>query len=58
MLPTHKLIEIWMQVSKKHNCKANIPVSEHSSFFFSPGRLSSFSASNITCKAAAVIGTL
>ena len=30
--PTHKLIEIWMQVSKKHNYKANIPVSEQSMF--------------------------
>ena len=32
MLSTPKLIEIWRQVSKKHNCKANIPVSEHSRF--------------------------
>ena len=21
MLPTHKLIEIWRRISKKHNCK-------------------------------------
>ena len=33
MLPTPKLIEIWRQVSKKPNCKANIPVSEHSCIF-------------------------
>ena len=32
MLPTSKLIEIWRQVSKKHNCKANVTVSEHSRF--------------------------
>ena len=43
MLPTHKLIEIWVQVSKKPNCKANIPVSEHLRFFML-GRLSSSSA--------------
>ena len=32
MLPTPKLIEIWRQVSNKHNCKANVPVSEYSRF--------------------------
>ena len=57
MLPTHKLIEIWRQLSKKHNCKANAPVSEHSRFF-SLGQLSSSSASNITWKAAVIVRTL
>ena len=33
MLSTHKLIEIWRLISKKHNCKANAPVSEHSRVF-------------------------
>ena len=44
MLPTPKLIEIWRAVSKKHTCKANIPVSEHC-MLFRLGRLPSSSAS-------------
>ena len=57
LLSTHNLIEIWRQTSKKHNCKANIPDSERSRFF-SLGRLSSSSASNITWKAPVIIRTL